>query len=233
MQQLAGEHDVHDREVLHTRIEEWMGKMFQWHGAGDDWVIETDPLIAPHCKQLVLLLEERDRLGAELKDAQTQETVKTASMITAFAKMSAKLGELVEKNHENEEGLEARKASLNSWKHEKLQVIQLSAKKIQHQLNMVNVEIRKCMDLIIDAAQPESSTVPDEKEDAMMEELEQLMSNCSFSGDKSMLSAKTLVLGEQAPFSPEPQDAQTQMSMPTTPVYAIRQDFGFGGTSSV
>ena len=229
MRQLAGEHDVHDREVLHTRIEEWMCKMFEWHGPGVDWVIETDPLIAPHCKQLVLLLEERDRLGVELKETQKDEGVKTASVLTAYAKMSEKLGEMVGKLNENEAGLEARKESLNTWKEGKLEVIQSSTKEVQHRVSMVNLEIRKRMDMIIDAAQHEPDVVHVD-EDPLMEELEQLMSNCPTpSGDNGpWLNSKTLILGEEASPSPQPQDAQTQRSLPTTPESKTKADETMG-----
>ena len=56
-------------------------------------------------------------------------------------------------------------------------MIQSSTKEVQHRVSMVNLEIRKRMDMIIDAAQHEPDVVHVD-EDPLMEELEQLMSNC-------------------------------------------------------
>ena len=217
-----GDSDLHDREKKHTLISDWITKVESWNGPFHHFD-EMGSLGRPFFG-VVTLIREKISLEEKLHDHETVEVVQLAAVERGYHALLTRNTEKF-KDLPHEEKTQAMKA-LETWKEQKIETIQASAKETKTALRNLALNIRTSMDHFIDEAQRLKNGGLDgglsgdqpggdvtSLEDVMiMTELEDLMRGVSLKhSSPAVLSMPTLVLGDSAQDVPPPMqhDAQT------------------------
>ena len=225
MVKLLGDHDFADRENPHDEILEWITKMKSWCNGTLEFINDLDVGVQPIFKELVQLIDQRQELVHEFQafkasqEIRIQEEKGYTAMLSRQEVQSAKRGD-------SEQMIEKKQNLLKGWKQDKMDTIERETAAKQGPIEKLCCEIHRKMDAVIDVAQldpMDHDPVHEGADDAIMAELEQLMSAVSIAGsadDGSSLvqHQKTLILGDTdsvgdatmgKPVVPMFQDAQT------------------------